>query len=151
MRVYHGTAAQFPAKQLTSGPDAAGLSGVQRPGLWLTTDSRLAAIYPSWSADCTGERKHLRVIELEMDEDCPRWHNPDRPIDFVVWVPEREYEARNLRVVRADRADRAIVRIPDGPRHWRLRVKGLLDEDVLTLDADGMEHLPNNTFSRLDR
>ena len=71
MKVYHGTAEQFPVKELRGGPDTAGLMGKPMPALWLTENPELAANYASWSADCT-KGKHLRVICLEMDRECPR-------------------------------------------------------------------------------
>ena len=47
MEVYHGTAAHFPIKELTHGPDTAALLGVPKPGLWLTTNPKVAAAYAS--------------------------------------------------------------------------------------------------------
>ena len=66
MDVYHGTAARFPTQELTYGPDTSATLGAPMPGLWLTTDPALAAIYASWSADCT-KSKHLRVITLKRE------------------------------------------------------------------------------------
>ena len=141
MRVYHGTAARFPMKQLTGGPDTSALLGTPKPGLWLTTEPRLAATYASWSADCT-ESNYLRVIALEMNEDCPRWHNPQRKEDFVVRWPEREYENGNLKVLRGYHLKR--FKLPGPPAMWELRVKwDLAEHNIIVQHADTMEALPS--------
>ena len=108
--MYHGTAARFPPKELTGGPDTAALMGRRMPGLWLTDTANFAAHYASWSADCT-HSKLLRVITLEMTKDCPRIHNPDRQVDFLVQNPERGYQRGDLKVLRAYRVRRQRVHL----------------------------------------
>lgn len=140
MEVYHGTAARFPIKELTYGPDTSAQLGTPMPGLWLTTSPKLAALYASWSADCT-KSNYLRVIALEMNEDCPRWHNPHRNEDFVIRSPEREYENGNLKVLRAYRVRR--TNRPDLPDVCILNVKwNLCESSIAVPHADVMEALP---------
>ena len=147
MEVYHGTAANFPPKQLTGGPDTAALLGKPMPGLWLTKDIELAASYASWSADCTGD-KLLRVISLEMADDCPRFHNPSRPQDFVIRHPEHEYENGRLKVLRGYRVRRR--RLPElNSLGWELQIPELKVQ-VVVPSADIMEALPPGTYQRLE-
>ena len=142
MEVYHGTAADFRPKQLTGGPDTAALLGKPMPGLWMSTSLELAATYASWSADCTGGNL-LRVISLEMSDDCPRYHNPSRPEDFVVRNPEREYEMGTLKVKRGYRIRRRRVVVSD-IRGWMLQIPEL-GLQLMTPDADTMDALPPGT------
>ena len=142
MKVYHGTAARFPAKELTGGPDTAALLGKPMPGLWLTESPELAAQYASWSADCT-RSKHLRVVSLEMADDCLRFRNPSRPEDFVVRYPERELESGKLKILRAYRVRRNKL-FNSGSPYWELQVPEL-GVHVVGLNADGMEALPPGT------
>ena len=138
MIVYHGTAARFPPKKLTSGPDTAALMGRRMPGLWLTETANLAAHYASWSADCT-RSKLLRVIALEMTKDCPRIHNPDRPADFLIQNPQREYKCGNLKVLRAYRVYRKRPQTPP-ISSWHLNVPPL-DVNIIVLHAKDMAKL----------
>ena len=143
MKVYHGTAARFPMKELQAGPDTAAILGKPMPGLWLTTQPRMAALYASWSADCTRDR-HLRVIALEMRDECTRWHNPQKPEDLVVREPRREFENGNLRVLRGYRIKRYPVQ--DSPAMWELRVAWDLDEArIIVPHAKMMSNLPPGT------
>ena len=140
MEVYHGTAARFPIKELTYGPDTSAQLGTPMPGLWLTNNPELAATYASWSADCTASN-YLRVITLEMSEDCQRWHNPQRAEDFVVRCPEREYENGNLRVLRAYRIRRS--KWPNLPGAWVLNVNwDKCENTIIVPNANLMEALP---------
>ena len=146
MQVYHGTAANFPIKQLTYGPDSSAQLGKPMSGLWLSTNPKLAVAYASWSADCTGEN-HLRVISLEMNEDCPRWHNPDRPEDFVIRYPEPQYENGNLKVLRGYRLRR--TRAPIEQKAWLINVKwDISDIPIAVPHLDMMEKLPYWTHGR---
>ena len=139
MEVYRGTGARFLVKELTYGPDTAAQLGTPMPWLWLTTDPKLAATYASWSADCT-KSNYLRVIALEMNEDCPRWHNPRRKEDFVVRSPEREYENGNLKGLRAYRVRRKKVFDPNSGQSvaWQSIsfVSTKVDSNRLLLSAD---------------
>lgn len=144
MEVYHGTAARFPIKQLTYGPDTSAQLGTPMPGLWLTNNPKQAAAYASWSADCT-KSDNMRVIALEMDEGCPRWHNPRRTEDFVIRSPEREYENGNLKVIRAYRVKRKKVFDPNSGQSvaWMLQVRwNLAETEIVVPNADVMEALP---------
>ena len=141
MEVYHGTAARFPIRELTYGPDGSAMMGTPWPGLWLTKDPRLAALYASWSADCTGE-SFLRVIAVEIKDKCPRKYSLHRPEDFVVRYPEREYENGNLRVMRGYRIQRR--RDPEVPYAWRIRAKwNITETDFIVPHAGVMESLPS--------
>ena len=141
MKAYHGTAARFPIKELTYGPDTSAQLGTPMPGLWLTSSPELAAAYASWSADCT-KSNYLRVISLEMGEDCPRWYNPQRPEDFIVRYPEREYENGGLKVIRAYRVRRS--KLPGSSSGRMLRIKWDLAKcEIAVPGADMMEALPH--------
>ena len=145
MEVYHGTAARFPIKELTHGPDESAQLGIPKPGLWLTTNPKLAALYASWSADCT-KSTFLRVIALDMDEECPRWHNPQRIEDFVIRFPEREYEDGNLKVRRAYRVKR--TKVPGSPQMWMLQVRwDLAESNIVVPHADVIEAMPYGLMS----
>ena len=148
MEVYHGTAARFPIKELTYGPDTSAQLGTPMPGLWLTSSPELAAVYASWSADCT-KSTYLRVIALEMGEDCPRRYNPQRPEDFVVRYPGREYENGSLKVLRAYRVRRS--KLPGSSSGWMLRIKwDLAKREIAVPGPDMMEALPPG-FTQIKR
>ena len=138
MIAYHGTAARFPPKRLTGGPDTAAFMGTPMPGLWLTETANLAAHYASWSADCT-RSKLLRIITLEMTDDCPRIHNPERPADFLIQNPEHEYKSGNLRILRAYRVYRKRLHTPP-ISSWHLTVPPL-DVNIIALHAKDMAKL----------
>lgn len=140
--VYHGTAARFPINALTSGPDTASLLGKPIPGLWLTENPAMAAVYASWSADCTGGAA-LRIIVLEMNEDCPRRHNPSRPEDLLVSHPEDLYQAGMIRILRAHRVRRRPIKVKGG-RGWRLSVPEL-DVTIATPSARVLASLPQGS------
>ena len=138
MKVYHGTAARFPIRKLREGPDTAALLGRPMPGLWLTENPELAEQYASWSADCT-KGKRLRIISLEMAEDCPRYHNPGRSADFVVEHPKAQYRNGNLTVLEEYPVQRSKVHNA-GRWAWELIVPEL-DIRTIVLNAKDMAWL----------
>ena len=144
MQVYHGTSIKFPIKELTYGPDSSAHFGKPWPGLWLTSDPLLAVNYASWSADCRGDT-FLRVIALEMGDECPRVYSPEREEDFLVSNPEKEYENGDLKVLRAYRLRRKPW--PENKYIWELRVKwDLADKQILVPNAAAMESAPRGTY-----
>lgn len=143
MHVYHGTAAKFPIKELTSGPDSSAQFGKPWPGLWLTSSPLMAAVYASWSADCVGSN-FMRVIALEMADECPRVQSPDKEEDFLVRFPHPQYESGNLKVIRAYRIRRKPA--PGHKQFWQLQVNwDIADKLIMTPNADGMESVPRGT------
>ena len=147
VQVYHGTSFKFPIKELTAGPDPSANFGRPWPGLWLTKAPEMAAAYASWSADCH-RNKFMRVIALEMSEDCPHVVSPEREIDILIRNPEPEFANGNLRVVRGYRVRRKITM--EDPHFWDLIINwDIANKYLVVPNSATAASMPYGTFDIL--